>query len=70
MSDEKEKKPKKPEAKQGAKPKAARAGDKPAKVSRSRERVPARLAETYKARVVPALMKRFNYSKPMQVPRL
>jgi len=70
MSDEKEKKPKKAEPKQGGKPKAAQAADKPAKTGGSRERVPARLADTYKSQVVPALMKRFNYSNPMQVPRL
>ncbi|MEW6509996.1 MAG: 50S ribosomal protein L5 [Bacteroidota bacterium] len=29
-----------------------------------------RLAETYKREVVPALMKRFKYKSPMQVPRL
>jgi large subunit ribosomal protein L5 len=31
---------------------------------------PARLAAFYKEHVVPALQKRFNYSSPMQVPRL
>jgi large subunit ribosomal protein L5 len=70
MSDEKEKKPKKAEPKQGGKAKAAQAADKPAKASGSRERVPARLADTYKSQVVPALMKRFNYTNLMQVPRL
>jgi large subunit ribosomal protein L5 len=29
-----------------------------------------RLAEHYKEKVVPSLMKKFNYSSPMQVPRL
>ncbi len=70
MSDEKEKKSKKAEGKEGGKPKAAQAADKPAKASGPRERVPARLAETYKKNVVPTLMKRFGYRNPMQVPRL
>jgi len=70
MSDAKEKKPKKGELKEGGKPKAAQAVDKPAKASGPRERIPVRLAETYKKEVVPALMKRFNYRNPMQVPRL
>ena len=70
MSDEKEKKPKKGEGKEGGKPKAAQAADKPAKSRGPREHVPVRLAETYKKDVVPALMKRFAYRNPMQVPRL
>ncbi len=70
MSDEKEKKPKAPKGDKGGKPKAAPAGDKPAKRSAPRERIPARLAEMYKRDVVPTLMKRFNYRNPMQVPRL
>jgi large subunit ribosomal protein L5 len=70
MSDEKIKKPKKAEGKEGGKPKAAQTADKPAKTRTSREHIPVRLAEAYKKDVVPALMKRFNYSNPMQVPRL
>ena len=70
MSDEKAKKPKAPKGDKGAKPKAAQAADKPAKSSAPRERIPARLAGTYKRDVVPTLMKRFNYRNPMQVPRL
>lgn len=70
MSDEKAKKPKAPKGDKGGKPKAAQAGDKPAKSSAPRERIPARLAEVYKRDVVPTLMKRFNYRNPMQVPRL
>lgn len=70
MSDEKAKKPKKGEGKEGGKPKAAQAADRPAKARGPRERIPVRLAETYKKDVVPALMKRFNYRNPMQVPRL
>jgi large subunit ribosomal protein L5 len=70
MSDEKEKKPKKGEGKEGGKPKAAQAADKPAKGRTPREHVPVRLAEAYKKDVVPALIKRFSYRNPMQVPRL
>ena len=70
MSDEKVKKPKKGEGKEGGKPKAAQAPDKSPKVRAPREHIAVRLAETYKKDVVPALMKRFNYRNPMQVPRL
>jgi large subunit ribosomal protein L5 len=78
MSDEKQKKPKK----EGAKPAKDQAG-KPAKVqppaekaakgpksSRPKEKVVARLAVAYKTTVIPALMKRFQYSNVMRVPRL
>jgi large subunit ribosomal protein L5 len=61
-----EKKPKKGGRKEkapativAAQGKAAAKGDKPA-----------RLAESYKASVVPALMKDFGYKNPMQVPKL
>ena len=30
----------------------------------------ARLKEYYKSEVAPALMKKFNYKSPMQIPRL
>lgn len=70
MSDAKEKKPKKGEAKEGGRPKGAQAADKPAKASGPRVRIPVRLVETYKKDVVPTLMKRFTYRNPMQVPRL
>jgi len=66
MSEEKPKKPKVA----GGKPKAAPAPDKPAKSRGPKERVVARLAETYKREVIPAMMKRFNYRNVMQVPRL
>ena len=69
MSDEKQKKQKPSGEKQG-KPKAAQAPDKPAKQTGPREHVVARLSETYKRDVVPALMKRFNYKNIMQVPHL
>jgi large subunit ribosomal protein L5 len=43
-----------------AKPESAPAGPK----------VPPRLKEAYRERIVPALMKEFGYKNPMQVPRL
>jgi len=64
-----EEKPKKPKA-AGEKPRAAQAPDKPAKSRGPRERVVARLAETYKREIIPIMMKRFNYRNVMQVPRL
>jgi large subunit ribosomal protein L5 len=69
MSDEKPKKQKQGAEKPG-KPKAAQAPDKPAKSKEPREHVVARLSETYRREVVPALMKRFNYKNIMQVPHL
>lgn len=69
MSDEKQKKPKAP----GEKPPKGKAEAAPAKAPKVRapkERVIARLSETYKRDVVPAMMKRFKYRNPMQVPRL
>ncbi len=42
----------------------------PAKKEPSGPRVPPRLKETYRQQVVPALMKEFSYSNPMQVPKL
>jgi large subunit ribosomal protein L5 len=69
MSTEKEKK-QKPEAGKGGKPKASQAPDKPAKARPPKEKVVARLSQTYLKEVVPALMKRFNYQNIMQVPRL
>ncbi len=69
MSEEKPKKPKAPPAK-GAQPKAAQAPDKAPKARAPRERVVPRLGELYRKEVVPALMKRFQYRSPMEVPRL
>lgn len=70
MSDEKPKKAKTGSEK-GAGPKAAKPKGEPApKVKAPKERVVARLSVSYKDAVVPALMKRFNYRNPMQVPRL
>lgn len=69
MSAEKPKKEKGAPQK-GAKPKSGQAPDKPAKQKQAEEKVPARLAETYRKEVVPALMKRFNYKSSMQVPKL
>jgi large subunit ribosomal protein L5 len=65
----KEQKPPKPKGEEGAR-RAAQAGDKPAKASRPKEKVVARLFETYKREVIPTMMKRFNYRNVMQVPRL
>jgi len=73
MSDEKPKKqqPKKEAARPAkeAKPKGAAAAKTP-KSARPKEKVIARLSVTYKKEVIPALMKRFQYSNVMQVPRL
>jgi large subunit ribosomal protein L5 len=68
MSEEKQKKPKQA-AEKGSK-KAEKPAEKQEKVKTPREKVVARLSETYKKDVVPTLMKRFNYSSVMQVPRL
>jgi large subunit ribosomal protein L5 len=67
MSDEKPKK-----EKQGGekKAKAAQAADKPVKKAEREERVVPRLFTAYRERVVPELMKQFNYKNVMQVPRL
>ncbi len=69
MSEQKSKK-EKTGGEKGAKPGAAQAADKPAKSKSTEPRIPARLSETYKKDVIPALMKRFGYSNVMQVPRL
>jgi len=73
MSDEKPKKQQ--QKKEGSQPAKeakgkAPAGEKAAKSARPKEKVIARLSLTYKSEVVPALMKRFQYSNVMQVPRL
>lgn len=80
-----EEKPKTPAAPKGAKPQAgkpqaekakgkrapaAQAPDKAPRSSGKEERVTPRLLTAYRADVVPALMKRFNYKSVMQVPRL
>lgn len=70
MSDEKVKKPQKGEGKESSKPKASQAADKPPKTRAPRERIAVRLADTYKKDVLSAMMRRFNYRNPMQVPRL
>lgn len=70
MSDEKQKKPKAPQGEKTSKQKAEPAAEKKPKVKTPRERVVARLSETYKRDVVPGLMKRFKYKSLMQVPRL
>ncbi len=75
MSEEKSKpkeeaKQKKAAGEKGQKAKAPQAGDKPAKSAQREERIPARFDEVYKKQIVPALMKRFNYTSVMQVPHL
>ena len=68
MSEEKPK-TQKPAGEKGGKPKGPK---EPAKQAppRVEERIPARLHETYRKDIAPALMKRFNYKSVMQVPRL
>lgn len=68
MSDEKSKKPKKEAARPG-KEKQAPAAKAP-KAAKPKEHVIARLSVTYRQEVIPALMKRFQYTNVMQVPRL
>ena len=86
MSEEKQKKPKaaggeqhtkqkgEPPASGGGAPQAggghAKGGKQPGEKKQPRERVIARLSETYKRDVIPVLMRRFKYKSPMQVPRL
>jgi len=53
----------------GKKP-AAAAPKAPAEDRGPEEKLPPRLRDKYHAEVVPALMKQFNYSNPMQVPRV
>ncbi len=67
---EKQKKTPKPAQEKGAKGKPTQAPDAAPKKRTPRERVVARLSETYKKGVIPGLMKRFSYSNVMQVPRL
>lgn len=76
MSDEKQTKPKGGEQKgssaKGPKQKGEGSpkGAATPKAKEPREKVVARLSVTYKNQVVPAMMKRFSYRNPMQVPRL
>jgi large subunit ribosomal protein L5 len=70
MSEEKQKKPKTPQEKPAKQKGGSPVSDKAAKTRHVEERVTPRLAIQYKERVIPALMKRFNYSNLMQVPRL
>ena len=66
MSDEKSKKPKK-EAQRPAKEAPA---EKAPKAKGPKEKVVARMSTVYRDKVVPTLMKRFQYTNVMQVPRL
>ncbi len=68
MSDEKSKKPKK-EAQRPAKEKEAPA-EKAPRAKGPREKVVARMSTMYRDQVIPTLMKRFQYTNVMQVPRL
>lgn len=69
MSEEKPKKQKAEVGKQ-SKGQSPRPGAKAAAPAKPEERIPARLAETYRRDIVPSLMKRFSYRNVMQVPRL
>jgi large subunit ribosomal protein L5 len=53
-----------------AAPKKEAAPSAPVKKEPSGPRVPPRLKEAYRQQVVPALMKEFSYTNPMQVPKL
>lgn len=55
---------------QGKAPKGEKAGGEKHAAAIQEKGVPARLHDRYKKDVVAALMKRFNYKSPMQVPRL
>lgn len=57
-------------AAKGKKEKAAATITAAAGKAKAKGDKPARLADAYKATVVPALMKEFGYKNPMQVPRL
>lgn len=81
MADDKKKKADAPKAAKGGdkggapKAKGERGGKKPAVslVSTStgpEEKIPPRLRDKYRAEVVPALVKQFDYKNPMQVPRV
>ena len=70
MSEEKPKKAKAPQEKQGKQKPAAQGPEKAAKARQPEEKVVARLSVQYKDQVVPSLMKRFTYKNVMEVPRL
>jgi len=71
MADEKKKKgAAAKKAAKGAEEQAVETVAETATEQRSEERVPPRLREVYRESVVPALIKRFGYKNPMQVPRL
>lgn len=55
---------------QGKAPKSEKAGAEKKAAGTQEKGVPARLHERYKRDVMPALIKRFNYTSSMQVPRL
>jgi large subunit ribosomal protein L5 len=70
MSDEKQQKKAKPAGEKTGKGKGEAGAAGIPRHKGKEEHVVARLAETYKREVVPALMKRFKYKSAMQVPRL
>ena len=69
MSDEKQKKTKAP-AEKTPKQKVEPAVQKAPKAKQPKDHVAVRLAENYRRDVIPALIKRFKYKSPMQVPHL
>jgi large subunit ribosomal protein L5 len=71
MTEEKKTKTKAPQEKAGKKAKAEKPAERvKGKGKLAEERVTPRLQTMYRSEVVPALMKRFSYRNPMQVPRL
>jgi large subunit ribosomal protein L5 len=58
------------QTKQKEQPKAVKGKEKSVKETKPEEKVPARLYDKYKAEIVPAMMKFFNYKSIMQVPKL
>jgi large subunit ribosomal protein L5 len=70
MSEEKPKKQPKAGGEKPGKAKGAPPSEKAAKPKQPKERVVARLSETYRKDIVPSLMKRFKYKSIMQVPKL
>jgi len=81
MPDEKQKEKKAPKADKPPKADKAATADKPSKAPKAappaelahdadQPHQPARLKETYKKEIAPALTKQFGYKTPMQVPRI
>ncbi len=49
---------------------AAKAAEERAATRGPEEKIPPRMREKYRSEVIPALMKQFNFSNPMEVPRV